>query len=49
MMCAHKRLRACLRTYARAYACAVKKEKVVCEKIVCEKIVAVKKEKYAKK
>ena len=48
VFCAHKRLRACLRTYARAYACGVKKEKVcekivreiektiVCEKIVCE-------------
>ena len=47
-MCVHKRLRACLRTYARAYAYAVNKEKVpVCEKIVreiekkvvCEKII----------
>ena len=47
-MCAHKRLRACLRTYryALAYAYAVNEEKV-CEKIVresekkivCEKIV----------
>ena len=35
VFCAHKRLRACLRTYARAYAYAVKKEKV-CEKIVRE-------------
>ena len=35
VFCAHKRLRACLRTYARAYACGVKKEKV-CEKIVRE-------------
>ena len=31
MMCAHKRLRVCLRSYAGAYACAVKKEKVVHE------------------
>ena len=48
VFCAHKRLRACLRTYARACAYGVKNEKVcekivreiekkiVCEKIVCE-------------